>query len=56
MAIDAGLVGAASDRHYERTMTSGRIIRQGVPPDDVYAQAVKDAEEWRLAGAKTAFL
>jgi hypothetical protein len=35
---------------------SGRIIKQGVSPDDVFALAVQEAEEWRLAGAATAFL
>jgi hypothetical protein len=35
---------------------SGRIIKQGVAPDDVFALAVKEAEEWKLAGAVTEFL
>jgi hypothetical protein len=35
---------------------SGRIIKQGIDPDEIYALAVKEAEEWRLAGAVTAFL
>lgn len=34
----------------------GRIIKQGCSPDEVFALAVKEAEEWRLAGAVTEFL
>lgn len=35
---------------------NGRIIKQGVSPDDVFDLAVKEAEEWKLAGAATEFL
>lgn len=42
--------------NYERTTHNGRIIAQGVNPDDVFALAVKDAEEWKAAGSKTDFL
>jgi hypothetical protein len=41
---------------YERRFVGGRLRRQGVDPDEVFALAVKEAEEWRLAGAVTAFL
>jgi hypothetical protein len=42
--------------NYERTLTNGRIIPCGVAPDEVFPLAVKDAAEWKAAGAKTAFL
>ena len=35
---------------------NGKIIKQGVSPDDVFALAMQQAEEWKLAGATTAFL
>ena len=41
---------------YERRFVGGRLRKQGVDPDEVYQLAVKEAEEWRLAGAVTEFL
>lgn len=35
---------------------NGQLTRQGVTADEVYAQAVTDAEEWQASGSKTAFL
>lgn len=35
---------------------NGKITRQGIIADEVYAQAVTDAEEWQASGSKTAFL
>lgn len=42
--------------NYERTNINGRIIGQGVSPDNVYALAVNDAEAWKVAGSQTEFL
>jgi hypothetical protein len=42
--------------NYEGRWINGRLHKQGVSPDEVYATAVNDAEEWKLAGAKTEFL
>lgn len=42
--------------NYERRFVGGKLFKQGVNPDDVFAIAVKEAEEWRLAGGKTDFL
>lgn len=41
---------------YEGRFVGGKLHRQGCDPDTVYALAVKEAEEWRLAGGKTDFL
>lgn len=41
---------------YERRFVGGRLRKQGVDPDEVFAIAVREAEEWRLAGAVTDFL
>lgn len=42
--------------NYERRFVGGKLHRQGCDPDSVFAIAVKEAEEWRLAGAKADFL
>lgn len=42
--------------NYQGRQVNGQIMRHSLPPDDVYAMAVKDAEEWRLAGGKAEFL
>lgn len=41
---------------YERRFVGGRLRKQGVDPDEIYQLAVKEAEEWKLAGAVTEFL
>jgi hypothetical protein len=42
--------------NYERRFVGGKLFKQGCNPDDVFAIAVKEAEEWGLAGGKTDFL
>lgn len=42
--------------NYEGRFVDGRLYKQGCNPDEVFALAVKEAEEWRLAGGKTDFL
>lgn len=41
---------------YERRFVGGKLHKQGCNPDEVFALAVKEAEEWKLAGAVTEFL
>lgn len=42
--------------NYEGRFVGGKLHKQGCDPDSVFEVAVKEAEEWRLAGAKTDFL
>jgi hypothetical protein len=42
--------------NYERRFVDGKLHKQGCDPDSVFEIAVKEAEEWRLAGGKTEFL
>lgn len=42
--------------NYEGRWVDGRLYKQGCDPDEVYALAMKEAEEWGLAGGKTDFL
>lgn len=42
--------------NYEGKRVNGRITKHGASPDELYAVAVTDAEEWRTSGATTAFL
>jgi hypothetical protein len=42
--------------NYEGRWVGGRLHKSGCDPDEVFALAVKEAEEWRLAGAVTDFL
>jgi hypothetical protein len=41
---------------YEGRFVGGKLRKLGVDPDEVFELAVKEAEEWRLAGGKTDFL